>query len=56
MKKQQSGRCKPKKDWKPDTERMAEYNRRIFELLWDEEEQKTQNIKEHYGSTKEKTT
>ena len=39
----QSDRCKPKKHWKPDTDRMAEYN----ELLWDKEEQRR---KKHPGA------
>ena len=52
-KKQRSDRCKPEKYWKPDADRMADYNRRIFELLWDKEEQKRKYVKERCGESEE---
>ena len=44
LRKQQDKQCRPKKYWKPDVERMKEYNRRIFEILWSKEEQRRKDM------------
>ena len=38
--KQQEDRGKAKKYWRPDADTMDEYNSRIFEIIWDKEEQR----------------
>ena len=44
--KQQSNQSKPEKYWKPAADKMMEYNRSIFEVLWGKEEQRHKNIVE----------